>query len=132
MEFRRITLITLFLFILGSGHCCGGAKGKRITDSQIIEIAIKGNWKMQQSNSLRGNYYWNFENGNLVLTEEIGPEARLPRDFKGSYKIEDGRVSVTVDGKYREAGFQFETNKLIHAASGTVLVKQKEENNDIN
>lgn len=111
------------------------AEGKIVSsvaqEQKITERDVQGSWKMKQSNELRGNYNWIFAAGSLVLQEDIGPQARLPRDYQGKYKIEGKRLVITVDGIFNEALFAFDGNRLVDTATETVLIRMNRGGTDV-
>lgn len=101
-------------------------------EEEIMEeniITISGYWKMEKNedSNIYGNWSWLFKNnGTLMIEEILGPEARLPTSYEGSYEIKGNIVIVTLfAGSPFPGSFTIQGGNLV--AEDVILVKTSDD-----
>jgi hypothetical protein len=80
-------------------------------------IEIVGTWKMttNKNSKVYGDWTWIFqEDGTVIIEEILGPEARMPMTYEGTYEIKGNKVYIDIyEGSPFPHDFEIQGNKLV-------------------
>jgi hypothetical protein len=93
-------------------------------DDMVIEeekeegmMDIVGTWKMTtgKNSKVYGNWTWIFQKDGTVIVEEIlGPEARMPMTYEGTYEIKGNKVYIDIyEGSPFPHDFEIQGDRLV-------------------
>jgi hypothetical protein len=80
-------------------------------------IDIVGTWKMTtgKNSKVYGDWTWIFQKDGTVIVEEIlGPEARMPMTYEGTYEIKGNKVYIDIyEGSPFPHDFEIQGDRLV-------------------
>jgi hypothetical protein len=95
-------------------------------DKSVNAGLIAGKWHLKDSSPISG-WLWDFDgNGAVQIDEILGPQARIPLHYSGSYRISGNKIEISVQGRFNmPAEFIFENGNLASRDKNYILLKIK-------